>query len=127
MEKTIMEKSYSEKLRVAKKEIETVLKKHDIAGSIILADGEGMGEFGYFVTTPTWSGLTPNEQGFRIQLKMKTDEGKLNANKTVNACVVLRDVLANQFVLADRLVKAIEDHVKIETTSEPQFKREYLN
>lgn len=119
-------KDFSEKLRSAKYEIAEILKKHNIAGSIILADGEGMGEFGFFIDTPNWSGIYLNEFGFRIKMNSKTEEAKTNANKSVNAAVVLRDCIGNQFLLADALVTEIKKHVKVEDTGPfpPQTHRE---
>ncbi len=108
-----MSKDYSEKLRSVKYQMEVILQENDISGLVILADGDGHGEFAFCIDKPSWSKVKFEESGIRVQINSKTPEENLKANKTINAIVITRDILANQFLLADELIKLISSKVEI--------------
>lgn len=112
-------KDVSEHLQSVAQEIRAVLKKHDVVGSVMLADGLGHGEFLFNYHEPTWSQLRflPQDDGSVVvhtALHMKSKPAQ--TERTVNALVVSHDMMARCFMMLDEIRKQWEKHVKIETT-----------
>jgi len=107
----------SKKLQKAMKEIEDIARKNDIMGVIALADGEQHGEFGNFIDLPDWSNVkfTHIDDGSsRVDIKVYGKSMPTETNKTVNALVILRDIVGNQYMTLDKLVNMVKEKVDIQ-------------
>jgi hypothetical protein len=120
-----MNDNYNPKLRACKHEIAGILKKYNVLANIILADGEGIGEFGMFIgeDTADWSTIR-FLKGNRVHLKLYAKSDKENTNKTVNALYHFKDILGMLFMQNEEMIKMIEKHFEIEKTGTGTFYEE---
>lgn len=110
---------YSPKLKKAMREIETILKAHDIAGSVVLHT-PGYSEYLLHVFA-SYSCMTidPVKGHIRTGARLKEDfNGDKIAwhkkiNETVNMVVHFRDVSAKQHEIFNHLAKQLKKHVDI--------------
>ena len=110
-------------MRACKHEVAAVLKKYNVAGHVILVDGEGMGEFGQYIDNETndWSVIRFIKDGNAVHLKLYAKSNKENTNKTVNALFSLKDILAMLFQQTDAMINMIIKHFNVEVTGEGEF------
>ena len=87
---------YSPKLRTAIAEIKQILKKHDIAGVVVLHDKTGHGEYLNEIT-PSYSCLNIAANGeVRLQARLKDFDGnKLKMRQKITATANMTQVLAD--------------------------------
>jgi len=104
-------------LQTARKEIEAILKKHDIGGFISLQDGLGNGEFAAFVDTPSWSMirfLPDGKDGAkRVHLKLYGKTKKVELERTINMLYNGQDVLGQLFMMVDHMKASIAPHIEV--------------
>lgn len=104
---------YSPKLKTAAEEIKDILKKHDIAGIVVLHT-PGFGEYVYRID-PSYS--IAKLQGDMLRLKTNpadSNETKLQqANDTYNMFTVLADCGGPLFLNAMDAVKLLENHIEV--------------
>lgn len=89
--------TYSPKLKKAMEEIKAILKKHDIAGFILLHDRQGFTEYLNHIN-PSYSCAFLQDGQFRVRLKTEELPGgktqaKLLAEDTYNMVTLMTDVL----------------------------------
>ena len=108
-----MDKGYSPALREAMKDIEAVMRKHDIGGFVTLQN-KTHAEFRFFVDIPTWSNVRwlKDEKGFHLKLHAKSD--KQNTDATVGMLYSIKDLCALAFGQMDKVSNQIEQQVKVE-------------
>ena|ERR1019366_5398676 len=108
-----------QKLKEAAAEIASILKKHDIAGHVILVS-KTHAEF-MFKLDPTWSAIRREGDHIRI----KAVKAELGSNKVVKEKMELtahilcqvKDLTAQGFGVADRIIAELEKNFKIEHKS----------
>ena len=106
------------KLKAAMKEIENVLKKHDLMGILYLADGEEKAEYRYHITEATWSQLewkkdkSGSMMGIHVKAYGKTEYKK--TNMTVNAAFCLCDLHLTGLRVIRMLNEAMDENLDIE-------------
>lgn len=108
----------------AANEIKKVLQRYDIMGVVTLASGNGHGEYVNWLSGPTWSAFrleTRPEDGARIlrfkaQAKSAPAEQRLmerlKIRKTVNALVILDDVVMKQSVSLSQFRAEMAKHIE---------------
>jgi len=115
-----------DKLQQAMKEVNEVLKKHDVIGMIYLADGETRGEFRYHLTDASWAKLewekvvNTKETGILsyaneavgIRLKAKREESK-DLNRTINAVYVLKGMMPQGHLILNDIIRVIETNFEV--------------
>ena len=106
---------YDPKVRSVIHEIESVLKKHDVAGAVILANGEGNSEYRLFIDTPTWSTIRFVKDGEGIHMQVYAKSKPIETGKTVNMIVHFKDQLGENFMRVDKIGKMMHQHLNIET------------
>lgn len=105
---------HSPELRQAKKEIAQVLRRYNIVGTILLADGLGKGEFGNYIDLPSWSAVDLSNQPFvRFKTTGKNISSQQSAEMSINALVVMRDMAKDQFEMNVQLIEALKNHFEI--------------
>ncbi len=99
----------SKELISAMKEIESVIKKHNIAGCIFLANGEGYGEFSFRIDTPSWSMAEFIEQDGKtgIYLKAHMESKRKETEKTINSFFNFQGMIDNAKEVIDGLCKEV--------------------
>ncbi len=110
-------------LQSAAEEIKAIVRKYDIAASVILCSGNGHSEYVVDVV-PTWSCLTLEEkpQGIAIRMKAQVKTApaetrhreRVKLQRTSNMLVLMRETLMGQFSIFDRMVDVLKQHVNIE-------------
>lgn len=108
------------KLKEAMAEIMGVLKKHDIAGQIVLASPTHS-EFRMKIDA-SWSCAFPEESelGMMIRFRCKKDEipdkelRRKRIEETLHAICQIRDLNGTYFMGFDSLVKQLEKHIDFE-------------
>lgn len=108
----------SPKLKAAMAEIEKVLKKHDIMGTVFLADGLGMGEYLFHWQEPSWSMfrfLLDKKTGVikGAHTKMHMSSKKEETEMTVNSLFIQRDLIGNAFLKLDAIINDWKTKVEI--------------
>lgn len=102
------------------KEIDAVMKKHDIAGAAFLSDGNGNGEFKIYADHPTWSMLRflPHGKngGVAVHTKMHMQSRPVETNRTVNALFSTLDMMGNVWLMINDITKDFETKCRIEKT-----------
>lgn len=94
-------------------EIQAVLRKHDVVGVVVLANGEGQSEWALPVgeETASWSLIRFVKTG-GVHIKCYGKSKPVELNRTVNALYGLHDCVARIFMLIEQLKTAIANHVK---------------
>lgn len=112
---------FSPRLKAAMKEVENVCKKHNVGGTIILADGYRFSEYRLGIDIPSWSTARFLREGkvIHTQIYMKTKPEE--SNRTTNMVIHLRDVTGQMFLMLDKLVKQYGQSVEIVETSPPKW------
>jgi len=109
-------------LQEAAEKIKDILRGYDIAAVMTLVSGNGHAEYVNFVTDPKWSALTDVDGGMRFKASpvsapsMGRAYERIKVRKTVNAIVLLRDVLAIQARMFKSLSDQLSKHVDWEET-----------
>jgi len=111
---------HSPELRKAKKEIAIILRKYNIAGAVLLADGKGMGEYGNYIDLPNWSAVSFENTFLRIKTTGKDIASREVAEKTVNALVIIRDMAIQQATLNQQILDKLGEHFKIIEDKNPK-------
>jgi hypothetical protein len=107
---------FSPTLRHAIAEMREKLRRYDIAGVIMLFNGAGHAEYAIQITEPTWSALQFDPAGIRFKSAMKTG-GLIEKKKsamTINMLVLVRDIAAKVFDVADKMVAMLSQHMEID-------------
>ncbi len=111
-----MTKKTSKKLQKAIDDIELILKKNDIMGMVSLADGESHGEFANFVQNASWSMIEfkDNHDGsMTAHLKAHVKSKPKESNMTVNALIILQDMIAYQFSVLYEIISNAKEKISI--------------
>lgn len=111
-----------QRLKIARVEIEAVLKKHDLAGVVVLHT-PGMGEFFYDIR-PSYSRCWVDEQAgmFRVASKLDRDHGgnveeqKHDQAATANMTASLADNLYNAAGMFKYLQQVVDRGLRAEHT-----------
>lgn len=102
---------YSPKLKTAMEEIKAVLKKHDIAGFVVLNDGAGFSEY-LNAISPSYSCAKLSEDGIAFRLKASEvgkERAKEIADGTYNMITHFADMVgrhALMYIEAKELLKS---------------------
>lgn len=110
------DKPYDPMLKAAVKDIEKVMRQHDIGGAVVLCNGQGHSEYRLFFDTPTWSMLRFLPKG-GIHIKAYAKSRKEETNATINMVVHGLDMCGMVFMLMDKIKKTIGKHFEIEEQS----------
>jgi hypothetical protein len=110
---------YSPKCKMAMEEVKAVLKKYDLAGVAILADGKGFSEFLNKVD-PSWSAAfiqhTAEGQAVRFRVKQK-EVGKEKAQEltqdTYRMIEHFADQLGRHSLVYFNLLDMLREHIEI--------------
>lgn len=107
------------KLKAAMKEIEGVLARHDICGSVMLAS-ESHAE-NRFIFNASWSLIyfeSPGVIRFRsLRRDFKTKDQQIQCvNNTVGAVFQFRDLNSANFMAMDRFCEMLKEHYQIDHT-----------
>lgn len=113
------------KLRSVMHEIETVLKKHDVGGFVILSNGEGNSEYRLFIDTPSWSTIRFIKDKEGVHFEGHAKSKPVETNKTVNMLWHLRDVTGQNFLVLDQIKDRIKNHMNVEETKGTDFHGPY--
>lgn len=105
-------KSYDPKLREAMKDVEAVLKKHDVGGFVSL-NSKTHGEFKLFVDTPSWSKVRWVKEGEVMHLKIHMKTTPEESEATVAMLYSIRDLCGQLFMQMDKLAGQVEQSVKV--------------
>lgn len=109
-----MNSEISPKLKVAVKQIEAILREHDIMGTVVLADGEGHSEWRLFIDTPSWTMIRFLKEGAAVHIKGYGKSKPIETNKTINAIFSILDVTERVFLMADAIRKKMKETMDIE-------------
>lgn len=113
-----MSQAFSPKLKTVMAEMVKVMEKHDVAGLVILADGQGFSEYRLqlFEPKPSWSMLRmlPKNRGVHVKSYLASKRPETEA--TINAVMVMLDTLAGVFNMVDQVREAIQKQVQVEVT-----------
>jgi hypothetical protein len=111
------------RLQDAAERIKEILREFDIAGVVTLCSGNGHAEYVNYVTEPTWSCLSFHEGAVRVRAKVKSAPAedrvleKIKLQKTVNTVILMRDVLANQYLMFYGLSKKLHEVLDIQESA----------
>jgi len=110
-------KGVSKELKSAMFEINKIIKEYDINATIILADGNGHGEFKVFHDEPTWSQIRfiPRKDGsVAVHTKAYMNSKPKETNRTINSMYCIQDLLGRIYLMNDNILKDIESKIEIE-------------
>ena len=113
-----MSEQFSPKLRSVAHELADVMKKHDVAGLIVISEGLGMSEYKLVLESPTWSNVRFMKDGKAIHLKFHGKSNPVETQRTTNAIVGLRDVLGHNFMLLDKLYDLFKERIEVTNKGE---------
>lgn len=105
-------------LKTAMKEIESVLRKHDIAGHIIISSGEQC-EFLNFIGAegkgPSWSCLYLLPNGVRFKSNAsKSHIERFKTNSTVKMLFSIQELMVLELVRFSQITEMLENNIDIE-------------
>jgi hypothetical protein len=113
---------YDPKLKKAIAQIESIIKEYDIAGLVILANGQGNSEW-ISAINPTWSALfwenTPRGPLLRIRLKraeVGEENAKIIANRTADLLAHMVDQAGRHFMTMKQLLDMVKEKWDIDDT-----------
>ena len=102
-------------LKKTQKEIQKILKKNNILGIVVLADGKGGGDWAFNLKDPEWSNLRyiTLDGGVKI-IGTKTDikENLEGTEKSVNTITVIQRTLAHFWMTFNGIKKECDDLLK---------------
>lgn len=104
-------------LKTAMEEVKTILKKHDIAGHVVLSSGEQC-EFLNWIGSdgdgPTWSCLNFIDNGIRLKASASKDHNeRFKLNSTVKMIFSMQGLLTNQIVRFFQITELIESKMDV--------------
>ena len=102
------------RLKCAANEISQILRKYDLAATFFLADGDGHGEWRMAVDFPTWSMIRFVKGGKGIHLKAYTKSKPVETGMTVNAIIILQDMMSRIWLSLDEMVKQVKSLIEVE-------------
>ncbi len=105
---------FSPKLKEAMAEIKEVIKKHDIGGVVILNDGLGHGEFGFFLEEPTWSVIRFMEGGRGVHVKAHMKTKTRMVTRTTNMIFNQLDLVVMAYGVLDKIKSMLSKHTGAE-------------
>lgn len=106
-------RSYDPNLRECMAEIEEVMKRHDCGGFVSL-HSQTHGEFKMIIEAPSWSNVRLVKEGRALHIKLHMKSAKEKTEATVAMLAGMRDLCALAFDQADKIMKTIETHAKVE-------------
>ena len=112
-----MQEGVSQKLKGAMEEIKEILDKHQIAGTIFLADGDKCGEFLIGIDRPDWSNIRFIERAdgsTAIHTKVHMKSAPKETNMTINALYNLQGMMGNVFMMQKAICDDWESKIEIE-------------
>ncbi len=116
--------SYDIELKKAMESIKAILKKYDIASSIVLVSHNNS-EFLYEL--PTWSAMQWNDDGKSMKIKSKkndfktSDQQRINLEQSVHIIAQNRDIAAQSFEMFQKVYETLEKHIEIKHKSYSGF------
>lgn len=106
------------KLKEAAKEIKAILQKYDVAAVACLCSGERIEYINHILLPPNgpeWSAISIEDNRIRVKAKASRDhKERWRLNLTAKMIFTMRDLMALQFDMFDRVGKLLEDNMRIE-------------
>lgn len=109
--------TFSPKARQAMQEVLDVLRKHDLAGYIVLCD---KGHAEVRTRFPTWSVVHIQSEGGKTGIRIKAKSGREGDDlaSTINMLSAFFDQPARMALDMDDILKMLRKHVEFETKTE---------
>lgn len=111
------------RLQDAAERIKEIMREFDIAGVVTLCSGNGHAEYVNYVTEPTWSCVSFDDGVVRVRAKVKSAAAedrvleKIKLQKTVNTIALMREVLANQYLMFYGLSEKLHEVLDIQESA----------
>lgn len=112
-----MTNGVSKHLKKVMKDINAKLRKEDVMGIVLLADGKKSGEFGLFIDVPEWSNIrfVHKEDGsVVIHTKVHMKSSKEHTERTINGVYNLKGMLEHVYSALQHTVERWNQVVDIE-------------